>query len=561
MRSCASLRAFRGLPLGLLLLLALPAQAQIAVWDPSGAVTSSGDLAFGFAEDNVFPGNLSKAPVLSSNLALDRYQAGGFPTGPLDPLRYFEFSVEPEVGFEIAYASIGFTLGGTGVGGAGWELRSDVDGYTATLDSGSGLDVSGSGATFVADVSTLGSVAAQVRFRLYVFENTGTSPGVRSIVGSPAGGVGIEVFGTLLWNGEWEQRNSDGFGDDDDNGVFGLIQFGNHLYAGTEEGRIWRSLDGSAWTPVADLGDRVYMGALFGGALYVGTEATGGGTLYRSFDGTTWTPVSTPGLGDPDNEVLWPRTVFNGELYVGTRKELPNGPGGEVWRSPDGTTWTQVNADGFGDLDVAATNVGVVFDGQLYVGAFNLNTGGELWRSPDGLHWSEVFPSAGLGIQEYWPSAVLDGQIYATTSNGLGTQVYRSSDGTSWSSVTLPGFGNTDNRVSFLATVFGSELYAITHNFVTGGEVWTSGDGSSWTQSSGGGFGETSNRLLFSVAGFGTGVYVGSWKLSAGGTPISGGGEVWAALPEPAVPLSVALGTLLIRGLARCRRRRVAGRP
>ena len=40
-------------------------------------------------------------------------------------------------------------------------------------------------------------------------------------------------------------------------------------------------------------------------------------------------------------------TVFEGSLYVGTINQTD---GAQVWRYDDGTTWTQVNEDGFGNV-------------------------------------------------------------------------------------------------------------------------------------------------------------------------------------------------------------------
>ncbi|MGA9351423.1 MAG: hypothetical protein WBW48_21805 [Anaerolineae bacterium] len=55
--------------------------------------------------------------------------------------------------------------------------------------------------------------------------------------------------------------------------------------------------------------------------------------------------------------------------------------GAEVWRSPDGTTWTQVNADGFGDVNSQAVAFMAVLGSYLYAGTYNEATGAEVWRS------------------------------------------------------------------------------------------------------------------------------------------------------------------------------------
>ena len=68
-------------------------------------------------------------------------------------------------------------------------------------------------------------------------------------------------------------------------------------------------------------------------------------------------------------------------LYVGTRN---TSTGAEVWRSSDGTTWTQVNTDGFGDSNNGGAYSMAVLGSYLYVGTRNTSTGAEVWRS-DGV--------------------------------------------------------------------------------------------------------------------------------------------------------------------------------
>jgi hypothetical protein len=55
----------------------------------------------------------------------------------------------------------------------------------------------------------------------------------------------------------------------------------------------------------------------------------------------------------------------------------------KVWQSDDGTSFTQLITDGFGDSNNQATlwNAATsTFKNQLYIGTFNQVNGGELWR-------------------------------------------------------------------------------------------------------------------------------------------------------------------------------------
>ena len=55
--------------------------------------------------------------------------------------------------------------------------------------------------------------------------------------------------------------------------------------------------------------------------------------------------------------------------------------GCEVWRSSDGTTWNQINTDGFGDAYNNGALSMAVFWNSLYVGTGNNTDGCEVWRS------------------------------------------------------------------------------------------------------------------------------------------------------------------------------------
>lgn len=71
-------------------------------------------------------------------------------------------------------------------------------------------------------------------------------------------------------------------------------------------------------------------------------------------------------LHSPFVETYSPLTlIFN--LYVGTANETTDA---EIWKY-NVTTWTQVNTDGFGDAENYVSWSMAVYNGNLYVGAFN----------------------------------------------------------------------------------------------------------------------------------------------------------------------------------------------
>lgn len=126
----------------------------------------------------------------------------------------------------------------------------------------------------------------------------------------------------------------------------------------------------------------IYSMAVFGSYLYVGTHNDDmfnptGCEVWRSSDGTSWNQVNTDGFGDAKNRSASSMAVFGNYLYIGTRNVVD---GCEVWRSSNGTSWTPVNTDGFGDAGNRGALSMAVLGSYLYVGTYNPNDGCEVWR-------------------------------------------------------------------------------------------------------------------------------------------------------------------------------------
>ena len=86
------------------------------------------------------------------------------------------------------------------------------------------------------------------------------------------------------------------------------------------------------------------------------------------------------GLGDANNGRPYGLFVFNERLYLVFAN---TDTGAEVWRTSDGTTWEQINIDGWGDSNVAYAdyynNNMSIFKNNLYVGALGGASGGQVW--------------------------------------------------------------------------------------------------------------------------------------------------------------------------------------
>lgn len=104
-----------------------------------------------------------------------------------------------------------------------------------------------------------------------------------------------------------------------------------------------------------------------------------------------------------------------------------------------------------------------------------------------------------------------------TDSQGEPCEVWRY-DGSSWSMVNTPGFGNRGNTGITSLGVFGGKLYAGTYNG-DGCEVWRY-DGAAWGKvSSSSNIGKSANDAASSMAAVSGGLYVGTFNIA--------GCEVW----------------------------------
>jgi hypothetical protein len=253
------------------------------------------------------------------------------------------------------------------------------------------------------------------------------------------------------------------------------------------------------------------------------------------YNGVNWTRVVSSGFGNTDNAEVFRFAVFNNQLYASTW-DWSGSKGTEVWRSNtgDSSDWTHVVTNGFnGDADNECAIVLEVFNGTLYAGTYNVNTGGEIWRTSNGTTWTQAntdgFGDSGNVIVSSF--AIFNGYLYAGTDNGIdgAAQVWRCSSGSGcnensdWEQVVSDGFGSTDNVNADALIVSDSYLYCITYNEETGTEVWRSstGDSGDWEQVGPDGFGDSNNFVPHwdnsVVAGS---LYIGTWNWA-------NGGEVW----------------------------------
>lgn len=335
----------------------------------------------------------------------------------------------------------------------------------------------------------------------------------------------------------------DGFGNRNNIAINALEVFNDNLYAEAtnyaEGATIWHSVDGVAWTQVTSPGFDSSYGAnnpivfdmfSFKGQLYAGTgnwtSTSSAGQIWRSANGTDWSQAAANGLGNPNNAGFTTITSFNGMLYAAALNRIN---GAEIWRSSSGNngSWKRVASQGFGGGSAYFIITSLTtFKGQLYASVeATLGTGAQVWRSANGTNWTLV-SSNGFGDTNNYQTGsatVYNGQLFMTTRNdNTGAQLWRSNDGVNWVQVMGNGFGDINNVKIESLTTYAGALYAAANNPVTGVELWRSSDGVNWTQINSDGFGD--NATYVSLWSNGTVVFDGSYLIGSNG-PF--GGVIW----------------------------------
>jgi hypothetical protein len=220
---------------------------------------------------------------------------------------------------------------------------------------------------------------------------------------------------------------------------------------------------------------------------WVGDEPESDAAIWRyraAGDDKGWT-LSTPKAMGGDHE-QWAFDVASndtGILVAGGENAW-----GEVrprlWFSADGDAWQSVDAGAGGPFDATGDesirDVAAVGKGFVAVGsATGDGQDGAAWFSPDGTTWSRVeAPSLGGPGRQALESVVWTGDVvvaggYASDGNGQGQAViWRSADGGKWSNPSAPLALDSDGRTA-------AADYSVTSLSVDGSGITASG-GNSW---------------------------------------------------------------------------------
>jgi len=252
---------------------------------------------------------------------------------------------------------------------------------------------------------------------------------------------------------------------------------------------------------------------VFKGYLYAGTWS---GQMWRTADGQTWSQVA-PSTWPTDMDVF-DAEPFGSYLYVGTASNN----GGEIWRT-NGITWERVVTNGFGITNNYGINALAVFSDTLYAATSAEDGMMQIYRSSSGDAgtWEPVVTNGfgGGGIRQDVTMDVYRGYLYVGLSRNSVAELWRTNDGLAWTPVFTNGLAPNNTNVSAMAE-FNGAFYIGLRNVVSGGEVWRTTDGTTFTRVFDGGLGDVNNGRPYGLQVFNGYLYLVFSNLVTGA-------EVW----------------------------------
>ncbi len=180
--------------------------------------------------------------------------------------------------------------------------------------------------------------------------------------------------------------------------------------------------------------------------------------------------VPASGNPQPGSVVAWSGGYLALESVVGIQNGIP----ARAWVSGDGRTWTQLPDGTFGtviNIVAAPTSDGIVVLATAPDGT------GDAWRSTDGVTWTSSSAPAQRTIDTGYVAGGASGVAVAVKSQPA--SIERSSDGSSWQTVSMPGGDHA--QVTGVAA-FGGGFVAVGHDLTLPGSpiAWWSPDGLTW---------------------------------------------------------------------------------
>lgn len=240
------------------------------------------------------------------------------------------------------------------------------------------------------------------------------------------------------------------------------VAYGDGVYIACGYDFIYRSIDGENWTKVTgNFTTQDFTNAAYGGGRFMltTTNTFGDRPTYSTDGGLTW--IQTP---------LLTQRFYRDAAY-GNGRWVIVGEGGVHISDDGGESWTQKLAPSFsGGVETQI----VLWDGTQFV-ASHKNNYAEIATSPDGESWTVI--NTGNPTEPTRALAYGDGTYILCLQN----QVYRSTNLTSWSKVTLPAAGIG----GYYKVAYGNGRFVVTCKPGVAPILFSSDNGDTWDTAQG----------------------------------------------------------------------------
>jgi hypothetical protein len=152
---------------------------------------------------------------------------------------------------------------------------------------------------------------------------------------------------------------------------------------------------------------------VFGGYIYTMGGETNAvyetNAVWRSSNGTAWTQMTAPSWGARQGHAA---TVFNGKIYLtGGSYNSGKSEYRDVWSSANGTSWTQETALAAWSARNDHT-LNTNSKGMWLIGGNDGYFKNDVWFSRDGKTWTQVLANAPFGERACHAAVVRDGYLY-----------------------------------------------------------------------------------------------------------------------------------------------------
>ena len=245
-----------------------------------------------------------------------------------------------------------------------------------------------------------------------------------------------------------------------------------------------------------------------------------GGLFPQRAQAVSWSQSNADGFGDALSWGDIQLFSYEGKIYAGVGN---NASGGKIWRSADGTNWEGIMENGFGETANYLVGSFASFGGNIYATVSKamptVAGGAEIWRSPTGDQgtWTQVNTDGFGDMFNIWMDGqnltVFNGFLYAGTGLNLitGAEVWRSATGDpgSWSQANTDGFGTANNTTIRTMKVYNGLLYAGVAN-AAGSRIYRTSDGTTWELINDNGFGKGANFEVLMLEEFNGNLYAGT---------------------------------------------------